>query len=334
MAGKDGEEASDSSSQAANDEGPSSSQMTDMFKALMGEMKAMSSNINSFMTRQDELSESEDERSETDDPPTHPTGSNAEDPLRQLIDSAGDPPKDDSASGYLKDIAKDLNIQETTDTAINDELAKIFQTLLKDKMPEHKLKSKVEIYVRPENVELRVPKVNPLIWNQLASNTRAHDARLQKSQGVLVGALIANVKAANIALTKYGNDKELLTLLTDSVAMGLQFYQEVNHSRRVAMKPDLHKDYASLCNVAQAESTEFLFGDVSKLTKDIAEANKLTKRVRQTSSRGPDKHRHSAGNNGYRRYQPYHRGRKSADFLSRDHPRSKKKKDGKPSHQQ
>ena len=312
----------------------SSSQMNDMFAALLGEMKSMNANFTSLALRRDDsFSESEDNEDD-DDTPTHTNTDATEESLRQLISSASTGPSEgETSSDFLKDIAQDLNVKESTDSAINEELAKIFQTLLKDKMSEEKLKVKVDKYVRPENVELRVPKVNPLIWSQLASGTRAQDSRSQKSQSALVGALIASVKAANIALTKYGSDKELLTLLTDSVAMGLQFYQDVNQSRRVAMKQDLHKDFTSLCNANQVETTEFLFGDVSKLTKDIAEANKLTKRVRHSSSRSYSDKRSSSGS--HRRFQPYNnKARKSGDFLGQDRFRHKRKKDNKPSHQQ
>ena len=46
------------------------------------------------------------------------------------------------------------------------------------------------------------------------------------------------------------------------------------------MKKDLHKDYATLPSAATVPVTsKYLFGDLSKLTKDISEANKLTKKV-------------------------------------------------------
>ena len=50
------------------------------------------------------------------------------------------------------------------------------------------------------------------------------------------------------------------------------------------MKKDLHRDYTALCNAATVpSSSEFLFGDLSKLTKNISDANKLTKKVRPAS---------------------------------------------------
>ena len=58
--------------------------------------------------------------------------------------------------------------------------------------------------------------------------------------------ITAMTKAADLALGKYSQDKELITLLTDAVAMALQYNHEVNHSRRLAMKKEMHKTHAAL----------------------------------------------------------------------------------------
>ena len=60
----------------------------------------------------------------------------------------------------------------------------------------------------------------------------------------------------------------------------MQCYHDINSIRCQAMKKDLHKDYAALPSAATVPVTsKYLFGDPSKLTKDISEANKLTKKV-------------------------------------------------------
>jgi len=76
-------------------------------------------------------------------------------------------------------------------------------------------------------------------------------------------------KATDLALQKYNQDRELIALLTGAIAMALQCNHEVNHTWRVAMKKEMHKDYAALCNPSTVEgNSEFLFGDLSKLAKD------------------------------------------------------------------
>jgi hypothetical protein len=95
------------------------------------------------------------------------------------------------------------------------------------------------------------------------------------------------------------------------------------------MKKDLNQDLAAACNTA-IPSGEFLFGDLSKLTKDIAETNKLTKKARpsQSVSHGRPRaaYRSSFNNNENRQFQPYQRSRRG-HFLDRGRsqgPRRKK----------
>lgn len=165
-------------------------------------------------------------------------------------------------------------------------------------------------------------KVNPLIWSQLSPPMKAQDAKSQKSQNTMIGSVTAMVKAANLAVRNHSQDRDLIALLTDAIVMALQCHHEINHSRHMAMKKELNNDYAALCNPNAVEGTsEFLFGDLSKLAKDITEANKLTKKVHPphhtiTSTRG-DRYggRLSYGaNQGNRRFQPYQRGNSSAFF--------------------
>ena len=174
--------------------------------------------------------------------------------------------------------------------------------------------------------------MNPSIWSQLSTSMKTQDLRSQKGQNTLIGAISAMTKAADLALGKF-------TLLTDAVAMALQYNHAVNHSRRLAMKREMHNDYTALCNLSTVDGTsEYLFGDLSKLAKDITEANKLTKRVRPQhsgTSRGDKYAGRSTYGSSQRRFQPYSRG-KSSDFLGKNRfskpPR--KKKDGETSQRQ
>ena len=194
-----------------------------------------------------------------------------------------------TSDAFLQELAQNPLVKEQTSPSIHEGLAGIFNGLLSEKMADDKIKAKLDKYTGPENIKgLRTSKVNPLIWNQLSATMKAQDARFQKGQNVLIGSVIAMTKAADLVLAKYSQDRDLITLLTDAIAMALQFNHEVNHSRRVAMKKELHKDYAALCNSSTVEgSSELLFGDLSKLAKDISEANKLTKKVRPPHSTIP-----------------------------------------------
>ena len=208
-------------------------------------------------------------------------------------------------------------------------------------MPDDKIKAKLDKYKRPENIKgLRTPKVNPLSWSQLSATIKAQDARSQKGQNAFIGSVIAMTKATNLVLAKYNQDRDLITLLTDAIAMALQFNHEVNHSRRVAMKKELHKNYAALCNSSTVEgSSELLFGDLSRLAKDISEANKLTKKVRpphSMNSRG-NKYggRSSCGlSQGNRRFHPTQKGNPMIFLGKSRFSKQTKKNDGETSQRQ
>ena len=106
---------------------------------------------------------------------------------------------------------------------------------------------------------------------------------MQKSQNALVASLIAMSRATELVLKESKGNKELVTCMTDAIALAIQGCHDMNNKRRQAMKKELNKDYAALCNSSTVDaSSEFLFGDLSKLAKDITDANKLTKNVTET----------------------------------------------------
>ena len=265
---------------------PSANVFADMFKAalapVLSQLTTLNENVSAMLLNEHEDSEEDGEAASNDRPAMSAD-------LSALLVSAG---KDDNTEAMpgedlLKELAPELAVSEKTSPPLREGLAAIFNNLLSEKMGDEKLKAKLDKYPRPENVKgLRTPKVNPSIWSQLSTSMKTQDVRSQKGQNTLISAISAMTKAADLALGKYSNDKELITLLTDAVAMALQYNHEVNHSRRLAMKREMHKDYAALCNLSTVDGTsEYLFGDLSKLAKDITEANKLTKKVRPQTFR-------------------------------------------------
>ena len=264
---------------------PSPNAFPDMFKAAMAPVLSQLTNLNknvSSMLLNGHNDSDEDGETASNDKPAKSSNMGAD--LSALLASAGKDANNKAmpGEGLLKELAQDLTVSEKTSPPLREGLAAIFNNLLSKKMGDEKLKAKLDKYPRPENVKgLRTPKVNPSIWSQLSTAMKAQDVRSQKGQNTLIGTITAMTKAANLALGKYSQDKELITVLTDAVAMALQYNHEVNHSRRMAMKKEMHKDYAALYSLSTVDgASEYLFGDLSKLTKDITEANKLTKRVR------------------------------------------------------
>ena len=321
-----------------------------MFMALLKEMRAINTNITSMhedinnlvVVNEDPASEMPENEGDVDadvaDGDAEREGTDnasvisVDTKVEHLLTSAQTSHEESvttSRVSLLSSIAEDLTVSEKTGNAVHKDLANIVASLLKDKLPDDKVQSKLAKYPRPENVDnLQTPRVNPLIWNHISATVRSTDVKYQKIQQSLVGAISAMIYAAEHAV-KNNCDKTLITALTDGVALATQCQHDLNHTRRLAMKKELNQDLASLCNTG-IQSGEFLFGDLTKLTKDITETNKLTKRVRSsqpsTSGRPQFAHRPSYNNTTEsRRFQPYQRPRRG-HFLDRGRGQGTKRK--------
>lgn len=299
--------------------GPSGTHDTGtMFAAVLEQMKKMNDNILSIS---EPVDLSEDESSERDNNDT-------DSPDERAANLTASSQKEPS---ILDDIARDLDASEKTGPAASEELAGIVNSLLKEKLPEEKIQMKVDLHPRPQNVTgLRTPRVNPLIWNQISAPSRTNDFKAQKTQNALVAGVVAMIKATDmIPHSALKDNKELIKLMTDSMALTIQGHHDLNSARRRAMKTDLNKDYAALCSSSPMDQTsEYLFGDLSKLAKDITDANRLTKKVRPSSSTQTncrrDKRFNGKKNYGNNRYVPFRGGR--SDFLAKgSFPRNRKK---------
>ena len=310
------------------------SYLPSMFKSLLDEMKSMNRKMDS---RAEPINLDDEDKHYEVEEEQHGEGVETESlvsldtKVTQLTREAGTK----ASSSALQDIAQDLDLSERTGSSVDDELAKLVNSLLKDKIPEEKTQKKVDQHSRPANIEgLRTPRVNPLIWHQLPAQVRTQDSKYQKTQNSLVASLVAITKATDIVLKQNKTDnKELLTNLTDGLALAMNCLHDMNSTRLQSMKKDLHRDYAALCNTTTVPPTlEFLFGDLSKLTKDISDANKLTKRVRpppahNARGRKSTNHYYTTQSSRNRRFTPYSTAR-TDNFLSKNRsPMTKGKKE-------
>ena len=72
------------------------------------------------------------------------------------------------------------------------------------------------------------------------------EAKHKKSQNSLVAAVVAITKATDIVLKQNQSDnKELLTTLTDHIALAMNCLYDMNSTRRQSMNQDLHRNYAT-----------------------------------------------------------------------------------------
>ena len=115
-------------------------------------------------------------------------------------------------------------------------------------------------------------------------------------QLALVKGIMPVARLTDLSLTeKKELDKEGVQQIKqfglDALSLLTDVNYELNMQRRQLMKPDIWKDYASLCS-QQIPFTDFLFGDdFQKQLKDIGDVNKIGVKVSRGSHRSSSDYR-------------------------------------------
>ncbi|XP_028397339.1 uncharacterized protein LOC114521127 [Dendronephthya gigantea] len=195
--------------------------------------------------------------------------------LTDKIDSFVQPAQDSpSVEGSFQTLAEEFSVNERASAPIAAGLAEIVNGLLKDKLPKEKLQELQPKYVRPENCPTLVsPKVNKQIWHQMRQDTRNRDSAIQKAQGLMISGLCAVLEVCNSA----GGDQK--RVLTHAAVLLLAANREINLKRRDLIRPDLNKQYGSLCNPSVAISTNLFGDDLSKEVEEVSKSYKLGSKV-------------------------------------------------------
>jgi len=189
-----------------------------------------------------------------------------------------------SGGDSFKSLAEEFSVAEKTAPAIDSNLTEIVKSLLLEKLPEDKLAEVQKKYLRPENcTNLVAPKINKQIWQQLRQETKNNDGQrtttaFQKAQSLLLLGLYAVLDTCN------SSSGEQKNVLTHAAVLLLSSDRELVLKRRDLIRPNLNKQYASLCNPSTPVSS-FLFGD--ELNKEVEE---LTKSQAQQQSDPQEAH--------------------------------------------
>ena len=210
------------------------------------------------------------------------------------IDEEDDEEEDD----ILADLEKEYASEDMTGKNINSpQLAKLLSKMFRNRLPDKLLKEKLERQARPENCETAKPtRVNPGIWRKLREPTQKRDLQMYKIQQALVKGIIPIARLTDLSMTdKKGLDqdgvKQIKQFGLDALSLLTHVNYELNMQRKQLMKPDIGRDYASLCS-PHVPFTDWLFGDdLQKQLKDIGDVNKIGAKVQ--GHRGP--HRPSTG---------------------------------------
>lgn len=153
-----------------------------------------------------------------------------------------------------------------------------------------------KVLLPPGNVpELKPTKMNEAIWTALPAKAKSVDLKfqaVQKSllQGMIKLAYACEALATSKAAAKIPEIQELTEAVTDSLVSFAKTNVELNRKRLDQIKPELNKEYATLCNAVPEPGKDLLGDDVGQRVKDISEAAKT-------------------GSRAVHRFQPYTTGR-------------------------
>ena len=162
---------------------------------------------------------------------------------------------------------------------------------------------------------LIVPHVNAEIWDKIDQKARQQDLRVSTIQKFIakVGSILA---MATDSLLKMRNDTsvpdidQLVTMNTDALVLLGHTMCELSIRRREAIRPHLHKDYASLCASHVPVTTELFGDDLQSRLNNIRASNKISRTTVLDRSATRDRTSASWSNNSRQ---------KGNHFLSKGH---------------
>ena len=87
---------------------------------------------------------------------------------------------------------------------INEKIASIVNKLRLQRITQEQSKSIMKRHNKPENVEVRLPKCEQSIWNEIPGKARVTDVKFQTVQTVLLSSINCQLEVANTLLASHG----------------------------------------------------------------------------------------------------------------------------------
>ena len=198
---------------------------------------------------------------------------------------------DEEEDTLLDEIVQSMNKTEKTDAKISEKLEKIVENRW-FKLSDGQLKEKTEKYLRPAICDNFItPKVNPEILERLDRQTRGRDLKLSTLQSTTTKMGYICTKATELLLQARRENKsldieQLIRMHTDALGLSGHISFEISQRRRDAIRPNLNKEYATLC-ASHVPITKMLFGDeLQTQLNHIRASNKISN---TTSTQGGNK---------------------------------------------
>ncbi len=243
-------------------------------------------------------------------------------------ETISDSDSDDATDNFLEDLQSFYKETEIEGAPVSTEIAPIINRGLRVMGQQDAMKKLRDTYSRPSNVgNLKIPKVNPIVWKTLSTKGKCVDAAIQKSMSKFSAAITPVVKQIDLLATHKKEVKrhpvlqEMKQLTMDAMHMLSHAVTSSNQMRKDAVKSELHPKFQKLCNPDHAVSETQLFGDqLQSELKDLDEEKKFNLgKYRAQSVTGDRKFATDQGfrRGGGRNHKPSH---KRTQFYDNNQP--------------
>ena len=198
----------------------------------------------------------------------------------------GSPTEEDEEFDCFASLRQDCGLAEKKDPPVFKKLAECVNGIAATGLPDKAVSDRKAKITDIENVDMLVaPRLNECVWHVINKETRLRDSSIQNIQKTMVKGLLPIIKMADSlhAATK-GQDMPNaavgLNQLIEGIGLLVSGHHSINLLRRELVKPDLHKDFKSICSTSNPVTAD-LFGDeLPKKLKEIGDSNRVGAKVR------------------------------------------------------
>ncbi|MCG7884353.1 MAG: hypothetical protein JAY96_22530 [Candidatus Thiodiazotropha endolucinida] len=272
--------------------------------------------------------------------------------LREPEKSKGEKSSKCSNLELLKAMGKEFAKTEAVGPKVDDTLAEIVNSGIKNKIDRNVAKELCEKFERPENCGgMIVPKINKELWltPTMRKNTKEVDKAFQIAQRYLTQGLIPIVTLMNKWLNT--ENTEEFQLAQNAFQLCAYAHRDISNLRRQQLRGVVADKYKQLCNDSTPLTENLLGDDLEKQIKTMDEMQKVgkdlskykyksdkksTKGGAQRSSQGPYYKKHDKyTNKHYGQYRNQYDKenpflwRKSRPYHQSAHKKNKKSEDQK-----
>ena len=183
------------------------------------------------------------------------------DEIDQLMGDTDEEQHEEDNDDLLDNIDQFFNVESSFGEDLKEKVAHSVNNGLRGQADSEKMKKLLEKYCRPGNaVNLQVPGVDFVLWEQLKNKTKAVDSEKQRLIGALNQTLVPIVRAMDeLHGNKTPDRQKLAEYVGDAFRLAAGQICVINKGRREAVKREMTPKFKSLCQ--STPSATKLLGD-------------------------------------------------------------------------